>query len=710
MARNKRIPLLLGLLGGGGIPYESITDDLSSDSGRWLDGSLASAALTIDTGRAVWAPTEEAQLQTTANATSDPNGNEANATTGWSGTQATLSVESSDVNTGTYALKVVANDGTDDRAVISRTSASRKWYVVRGAAKATIGTKWELREPYGLPGITKVAVGAGWANLVYTSKKVSDYSENTLWCGSGGSASDAALLDNYSMKELTPASQFRIQRIYYPSSVAVKAWMSGYTPLGVAVYKDADNWVLAVAHRSLAVFSVALLKSVAGAVSLVGSLVATTYSAGALLELIPAADFQTWTVKYNTATRINAAAITDFAATGTWYTGLFNTHNPSDITAVSFDDFAAARIAGASPFESAPAEAGATVALEATTVVRESLTEPDWFGRPSVKTLSDGTTVMVYYRGTGHAENAGAVHICFSDDYGETWTAEDTDLTSTAVAGFPMNPPDASAGEDANEPWLVRYDDDTLLLFIWRNDWSTSTFHGTYQSKSTDGGITWTTPAAVTITGARDSNLAFLTNDHFELAGRLYCAYEDAVSTIRCCLAYTDDKGANWTHLSVIATSTSEAALEYVGNDTIVSVLRASSNAQTFFNRSTNLGTSWTGRQELTWRIPPIIRPRIKTAAHLKGEANWWEDPHLILWGGYFDSNSKRVNCVSLSKDSGATWADPIELDDPYDDASYGDVLYNPNADTYEYLCYRGNGSAGPARIVQYSLRVDWGT
>jgi hypothetical protein len=704
---NKRSRLLLTVLGGSAM-YDSISDAFTADSGRWLDGALLPAALTIDTARAVWAPTEESEINTTAGANSDPNGNEANGTGSWGGVGITLSVESSDVNTGSYALKLVSADGTADRAYIDRTTASRKWRVIRAAAKAVSGSAWTLRTSAGGTVSPLVPVAAGWANYVYTDKKSADYTGDSMWCDAGAAA-DTALLDNYSVKELTPASQFRIQRIYYPSSVAVKAWMSGYTPLGVVVYKDADNWVLALAQRSGVIFSAALWKSVAGTVTVVNAGVTTTYSAGALLELIPAADFQTWTVKYNTATRVNAASITDFAATGTWYAGLFNTHNPSNITAVSFDDFAAAKLTGASPFESAPAEAGATVALEATTVVRESLTEPDWFGRASVKTLSTGVTVMTYYRGTGHAENQGAIHICFSNDYGETWTAEDADLNDDAVAGFPMLPPVLDTGEDADESWLVKYDDDTLLLFIQRENWP-STFKGTYQSKSVDGGITWTTPAYVTVTGSQDSDYARLTNDHAIYNGRLYCAYEDKYGGgERCCLAYTDDVGANWTHLSVIATNTSEAALEYVGNDTLVSVLRSRTNNQTITNRSTNLGTSWVGATELTWRIPPICRPRIKTRAHLKGEANWWEDTHLILWGGYFE-NSKRINCVSFSKDSGATWTIPTALDTPYDDAAYGDILYNPNADTYEYLCYRGNGFAGPARIVQYSLRVDWGT
>lgn len=49
---------------------------------------------------------------TTANASSDPNCNEANATTGWAGLGATIAVESSDVNTGSYAIKITTTAAT----------------------------------------------------------------------------------------------------------------------------------------------------------------------------------------------------------------------------------------------------------------------------------------------------------------------------------------------------------------------------------------------------------------------------------------------------------------------------------------------------------------------------------------------------------------------------------------------------------------------
>lgn len=318
---------------------------------------------------------------------------------------------------------------------------------------------------------------------------------------------------------------------------------------------------------------------------------------------------------------------------------------------------------------------------------------------------------MAYYRGTGHGENQGAIHICFSDDYGESWTDEDTDLDGNPVARFPMNPPDADPGEDANEPWLVRYDDDTLLLFFMRCNWGTNTFHGAYQSKSTDGGITWSAPTRIIMTGAQNNDYVIMSNDHFIFDGRLYCAYEDKATGERCCVGYTDDKGDTWTHLSVIASNASEASLEYIGGNKVVSVLRAGSDTHTYYTTSSDLAATWASTQEITYRIPPVGRPRIQTRAHLLDEADWWNDPNLILWGFYFDYSDgtrKRVNCVSLSKNGGASWTAPFVFDAPYSDAGYGDMFYNPLTGEYVFMCYRG--TQFKAALVQYNLSIDWGT
>jgi hypothetical protein len=706
MARNAKL-LTLGLLGGASTMYESIMDDLSADSGRWLDGALAPAAITIDTGRAIWTPTEGAELHTSANAASDPNSNEANATTGWAATGTTLSVESTDVNTGSYALKAVAADGTSDRISWSRTNASRKWYVMRCAVKVVSGTKWEVQESYGFPVVARLLATADWANYVLTAKKSANYSEVGVWSVTGGSASDTVLADNISIKELNPDSQFRIQRIYYPSSIAANVWMSGATPLGVVAYQDANNWVLAVAGRSLTTFSITLMKSVGGVVSLVGSAVTTIYSAGALLELIPAADFQTWTVKYNTAVRINAAAITDFAATGTWYAGMLNTHNPSDITAASFDDFAVARLEGAPLFAYARVATPSLTVLDTSAIVT-SAGEPNWFGRPTVAVLGTGVVVMVYKRNAGHDnDGSGTLHIRFSDDYGATWTNEDTDLNAASVAAFPVTSDTWTGLEDVTEPLLYLAPDGTLLLHFWRYDWTAITGDGSYQMTSSDGGITWSAPASIGLTGSTDATRTFTTDDRTVIGTTIYagCSFKGAGAGKEG-IVKSEDNGATWAYVAnVVASGSSEIGVERVGANALIAVLRGSTNIGASVSRSADAGATWSTAVGIGHIIGDSGRHRLSTAAHLKGEADWWTDPRLMMWGYAYEGANRR-SCVWLSVDSGVNWSAPHYVDTAYSDAGYGDVFYNPSTGNYIFLCYRG--TATQADIVQYTLSINW--
>lgn len=331
---------------GAGLP-ELIEDDFSADSGKWLDGNLEPAAITVSNGKAIWTPTEGAEIHTFSNAAADPNGTEANATTGWVTVRATLSVEAADVDTGSYAIKVVAA-GSNDRANIYVNNATRGFYVRRSAAKELIGN-WELRSSN--PPVHNIRVGltSEWADYVITNYKVNDYHEWSVWVSDGGSANDAALVDNVSIKPLIMATVFRVQRIYYPSVISAAIRWMPYCANGVVCYKDADNYVAAVIGAIGSSTHVQLFKVVDGVyTSIVTSSI--TYAADAVLQLAPAADFQSWTVTYDGVVKINAAAITDFAAEGTWHAGLLNTHDAGDTAIVSFGNFSATRVAEAPPF------------------------------------------------------------------------------------------------------------------------------------------------------------------------------------------------------------------------------------------------------------------------------------------------------------------------------------------------------------------------
>jgi len=91
------------------------------------------------------------ELHTDANAASDPNGNEADATTGWTPTSLTgtgsnvFESQSSVVNTGTYALYADCNDTPTGGARFSKT------FTVENGSNYKVTFKWR-----------HVGVGANW--------------------------------------------------------------------------------------------------------------------------------------------------------------------------------------------------------------------------------------------------------------------------------------------------------------------------------------------------------------------------------------------------------------------------------------------------------------------------------------------------------------------------------------------------------------------
>jgi hypothetical protein len=332
----------------------------------------------------------------------------------------------------------------------------------------------------------------------------------------------------------------------------------------------------------------------------------------------------------------------------------------------------------------------------------------DWYGRASTKVVN-GVVVMPYKMGSGHAENDGALHIKFSNDYGATWSDEDKYLDGAAITGFPMNPPDCDAGQDANESFLYVAPNGNLVLHIWKYGPGVGQQEGTYQSTSTDDGKTWSTPAALALTGVDADHLPniFTTDDGFNDGGIMYAAGRDFSDASTICFLMTSvDNGANWVYISTIAASSfgiSEAGIEYVSGNRIVALLRDSSVSYRAF--SNDLGETWVQLGETTRELGLMNgRHRIYTAAHLRGVSAWYIDENLIACGFYY-SGSNRINCVWVSNDAGYTWATyPLDVT-PNTDGGYGDLFYNPTMGEYVAVMYIG--TTGEADITQYNFLLD---
>lgn len=349
-------------------------------------------------------------------------------------------------------------------------------------------------------------------------------------------------------------------------------------------------------------------------------------------------------------------------------------------------------------------EYGATV--DATSTISSGAGATDWHGRAAIKRRGDGVLVLVYRVASAHDATDGALHIRFSNDNGATWTAADTKIGGGAVSGFPMNP---AVGAEPVEPWLYLAPNGNLVLHMWRVD---GVSDGTYQSTSTDGGATWGAAARVDFGGIVDDSKVFATDDDFVLNGVIYAAARVQPSATSRYIIFikSTDNGATWSYVSDIsplASFTHEIGLEYVGDNTIVGVMRTGSNNRTYQVKSTDLGLSWSPLLDVSNTVGVSGRHRIYTLAHLRGEANWWADAALIMVGFVLTdpgNSHPRRPAVWLSPDRGAHWSGPHYLAASSEDGGYGDVFYDAGNDQWVVVTYYG--LIADADLNQYRLSI----
>jgi hypothetical protein len=358
-----------------------------------------------------------------------------------------------------------------------------------------------------------------------------------------------------------------------------------------------------------------------------------------------------------------------------------------------------------------------TVTVSSSSTVDAGSGADDWVGRASVvRRPSDNALVMAYYKATNHFNNNGDLNIRFSDDDAATWTAENTKLGGGAVTGFPMNPPGAGRPPDAGEPQLYVAPNGDLLIHMWLIDYSTS-MGGSYQSRSTDGGETWSTPAQIAFGHPTDSDsIIFSTDDWFVwnrviyAGARVYTGGSDGTPSDSI-LIKSDDNGESWEYVSTIMADSEssggqEVGFEYVGNNTIVAMIRDNPHTNSYQRISTDLGATWGTLTNVTSTVGIAGRQRVYTRSHLQGLDGWWKDPVLFMVGFVHqvsgDTEQRRA-AVWISPDRGTTWDGPHYLNTTTQDGGYGDIFWRGGSN-YGVVTYRG--TLDTSSLVQYNLSV----
>ena len=97
--------------------------------------------------------------------------------------------------------------------------------------------------------------------------------------------------------------------------------------------------------------------------------------------------------------------------------------------------------------------------------------EGKFYCRANLTEAVDGTWVMVYTESSGHAALYDKLHIRFSKDFGNTWTAEDTFFDGAKIERFPGDPPpeDCEYGHyQVCEGYLYTMPNGDLVIITWQ--------------------------------------------------------------------------------------------------------------------------------------------------------------------------------------------------------------------------------------------------
>ena len=349
-----------------------------------------------------------------------------------------------------------------------------------------------------------------------------------------------------------------------------------------------------------------------------------------------------------------------------------------------------------------------------------------YFGRCALQELRDGTWFLVYHESGHHWKYeprkpkpilSGVLHARFSADHGTTWSEEDRCLDGSPVDGFPAFPPGAepdSGDYEPGEPWAYLAPNGDLVVHSLKDNFNTRQWDGTWQMRSSDGGKTWTQLERIDFLGIKRDEFIWAIDDHFILDGVIYMGAREIPMPefwkgMRNLLVKSADNGQTWHFVSYVTQRkgiTSEQGLEYLGNGTILCVLNSIDKRHTWLTRSHDMGKTWEPLSDIAAQTRIWDRPRIFTAAHLRGEPDWWRD-HLILGASdqrtRLGSSIPRRNCLWLSPDRGNNWQ-LFHLDDETEDTGYGDMLYDERDDNYVAILYHGTQTE--ASLKQYTFRI----
>ena len=353
-----------------------------------------------------------------------------------------------------------------------------------------------------------------------------------------------------------------------------------------------------------------------------------------------------------------------------------------------------------------------------------------WYGRCMIAIIDDSRWVMALRSGVSHIHwgKRDTIHLITSADEGRTWSKLNRWFDGTPIEGAPYED-----GHTHSEPGLYKMPNGDLILQFWRTGYSS----GTRQLRSADNGKTWVADidriSVKGVTGAEDDT-AIGTEDYFvdpENPSDVYMAFEyyHYNSKAGCLLATSRDNGRSYSFVSWMAPlahekdpeggAAFEPAIEYVGDRTIVAVMRdGAGNRRTWQCVSTDMGASFSPLTDISDQVNGGVPNGLWQRARLYKESNPYFQRNTQLnyargegrlWGFGLHSNGggyTRKPVVYWSDDNGKSWHGPELLHGPMHpgtDTGYGDLKRRAD-NTFVAATYYANRDSTVADVEQYTF------
>jgi hypothetical protein len=307
--------------------------NLSLDFSTMGDGAvpgLIGSTWAIIGGKAVNTPTVGSELLTNGDmeAGSPP--------TGWTGYQSTRTSDASIFHGGAKSLKNVATN-TNSSSYQTAAMSTSEWYIIDGWMYAD-GTNLsymqviQVASPYTIM-ISKSLSASTWTRVMGTFRAIDTSNNVRGWTNILGSI---FYMDDFSLKKFSLPALFSYRMFSTQYGICKAAWnIVAGTPAGVYMCMDnpanPTNMVTCLHDGT----NVKLSKRVNGTVTDLIS-TATTYVAGANVEIRRAAGTNTFQAFYNNSQVGTDQTISDATIIANRYHGMFSTHVQNTANSFSF--------------------------------------------------------------------------------------------------------------------------------------------------------------------------------------------------------------------------------------------------------------------------------------------------------------------------------------------------------------------------------------